>query len=456
MPSTRGSCSSRTSSATTCGTTRTCAASSPRSRRGSPWARSSRWRMAERWRSSRGCWPGCRRWTVKPSELLLDGQQRMTSLYQSLYAKAPVRTRTPKGKEVDRFYYLDIKRAVEGQTALDDAIKGLPADRTLRTDFGRTITLDVSTEAAEFEQDLFPLNRVFDSRDWFYGWRDYWRARGRDVSDLDREFVRNVVDRIERYKMPLIRLDRTNSREAICLVFERVNVGGKKLDAFELVTAIYAADQFDLREDWSGTPGKGGRPGRTGPDDRGAEPPGCVVAGREYGVPAVLLAPAHSRDPARQSSAGTRWQGVTAGLLHPRRRARAPALGLPRVRRSGRGRVHRSRRIPERAEDHLASRRAVSAVDRRAGLGLRDDGTVRDHSRRQAAARAVVLVRHVRRTVRVEYGIATRARRARTRRVDRRDGAATAVRSTRPSFSRTGCIRSARDWPPRTRAFTRS
>src|SRR5687768_10285192 len=31
---------------------------------------------------------------VQPSELLLDGQQRMTSLYQAAYAKAPVRTRT--------------------------------------------------------------------------------------------------------------------------------------------------------------------------------------------------------------------------------------------------------------------------------------------------------------------------------------------------------------------------
>ena len=31
---------------------------------------------------------------AKPAELLLDGQQRMTSLYQAAYAKAPVRTKT--------------------------------------------------------------------------------------------------------------------------------------------------------------------------------------------------------------------------------------------------------------------------------------------------------------------------------------------------------------------------
>src|SRR3954469_20371548 len=33
---------------------------------------------------------------IPPGELLLDGQQRITSLYQAMYAKTPVRTRTPR------------------------------------------------------------------------------------------------------------------------------------------------------------------------------------------------------------------------------------------------------------------------------------------------------------------------------------------------------------------------
>lgn len=192
---------------------------------------------------------------VHPAELLLDGQQRMTSLYLCAYSQQPVRTRTPKGTEIDRFYYLDIKLALSESASIDDAIVGVPADRIIRKNFGRDIELDLSSREREFEHDHFPLNQVFNSggRDWFYGWRDYWNKRGRDVSKLDRDFVYKVVDTIERYKMPIIRLDRGNSREAICLVFEKVNVGGKKLDAFELVTAIYASDNFDLREDWSGT-----------------------------------------------------------------------------------------------------------------------------------------------------------------------------------------------------------
>lgn len=201
---------------------------------------------------------------VQPDELLLDGQQRMTSLYQATYSKQPVRTRTAKGVEVDRFYYLDIKVAVANGADIEDAIIGVPADRIIRKNFGREIELDLSHPAQEFEHDYFPLNQVFDSKNWFYDWRDYWKAKGRDVSDLERDFDRGVVDRIQRYKMPLIRLDKSNSREAICLVFEKVNVGGKKLDAFELVTAIYAADTFDLRADWDGPKNKpkGGRRSR--------------------------------------------------------------------------------------------------------------------------------------------------------------------------------------------------
>lgn len=190
--------------------------------------------------------------TVVPEELLLDGQQRMTSLYQVLVSPEVVRTRTPRGRAVDRYFYLDIERAVQGVGAFEEVIVGVPEDRIIRTEFGRNIALDLSTREREFEHNMFPLNQVFDNRDWFYDWRDYWKARGRDVQDMERDFYRGTLEAIDDYKMPIIKLDRSNSREAICLVFEKVNVGGKKLDAFELVTAIYAADNFDLREDWNG------------------------------------------------------------------------------------------------------------------------------------------------------------------------------------------------------------
>src|SRR5690606_3832760 len=49
------------------------------------------------------------------------------------------------------------------------------------------------------------------------------------------------------------------SHEAVCLVFEKVNTGGKPLDAFEPVTAMYAAQGYRLRDDW---PGRDAKPGQ--------------------------------------------------------------------------------------------------------------------------------------------------------------------------------------------------
>jgi hypothetical protein len=156
---------------------------------------------------------------VRPEQLLLDGQQRITSLYQGAFSANPVRTRNPKGAEIERYYYFDIEKAVAAGANIQEAIIGIPADRIVRINFGRTVERDLSTREAEYAQRMFPLNRVFDSKDWFYGWRDYWKANGQDVYDIEKAFDLEIVDRIERYKMPIIRLDKRNSREAVCLVF---------------------------------------------------------------------------------------------------------------------------------------------------------------------------------------------------------------------------------------------
>src|SRR5271157_1845985 len=48
----------------------------------------------------------------KPERLILDGQQRMTSLYLALVSGKPVPTRTEKGDPIQRFYYLDIAKCL--------------------------------------------------------------------------------------------------------------------------------------------------------------------------------------------------------------------------------------------------------------------------------------------------------------------------------------------------------
>ncbi len=190
-----------------------------------------------------------------PDELLLDGQQRMTSLYQSLFANHPVATRNDRGGDVELYYYLDIAKAVSEKTVTDECIVGVPKDRRVMGPFNREVVLDLSTAALEYQHHMFPLNKSFKSNDWLYGWRKHWSDQGTIIDGVEIPFGRDVLPMLQSYEMPFIRLSKKNGRQAVCTVFEKVNTGGKKLDAFELLTAMYAADSFPLREDWFGTTG---------------------------------------------------------------------------------------------------------------------------------------------------------------------------------------------------------
>src|SRR5205823_892899 len=78
-----------------------------------------------------------------PQALLLDGQQRMTSLYQVTLRSQVVETVTPKNKKVKRWFYIDIRKSLDPSIEREEAIVGVPEDRVIRTDFGRETVLDL-------------------------------------------------------------------------------------------------------------------------------------------------------------------------------------------------------------------------------------------------------------------------------------------------------------------------
>ncbi len=65
----------------------------------------------------------------------------------------------------------------------------------------------------------------------------------------------------------------------MCVVFEKVNTGGKALDAFELVTAMYAASGHELRKDWYGDDRTKGRHRRLAETLRPAGADTGIIAG---------------------------------------------------------------------------------------------------------------------------------------------------------------------------------
>src|SRR6185312_9891866 len=107
---------------------------------------------------------------------------------------------------------------------------------------------------------------------WQDGFDKHWRGdQNESVREEFRTFKRQVLENFKYYRVPVITLDRSTSKEAVCVVFEKVNTGGKPLDAFELVTAMYAASGHELRKDWYGD---GLKPGRHERFSETLRPPG--------------------------------------------------------------------------------------------------------------------------------------------------------------------------------------
>lgn len=190
-----------------------------------------------------------------PEWLVLDGQQRLTTLFQVFRCKIPVVTRldTNKDKTINRYYYLDIRKFLDTDIDRLDAIISIPETKKLTTNIGREITLDLSTQEKEFENLIFPLNIVFDTSEimrWMINLNNYYHHDAA-ISALFMQFYEEVIKPIIAYKIPVIELGKDTPREAVCQIFENVNTGGVPLTVFELVTATFAADEYDLRADWN-------------------------------------------------------------------------------------------------------------------------------------------------------------------------------------------------------------
>jgi len=193
--------------------------------------------------------------SVEPQKLILDGQQRLTTLTQAIGLTTPVQTRTSKGKPIQRHYYFDIRKAVESEDYIEDAIVAVDENKQIKSNFGRDIDLDLSTVEKECQQMMFPCDQIFNSNAWQIELSKYIAKNIENQSDIFvfMEFLNKIIQPFSNYQLPVIELKKESSKEAVCLVFEKVNTGGVQLSVFELITASYAAEGYNLRDDWLGS-----------------------------------------------------------------------------------------------------------------------------------------------------------------------------------------------------------
>ena len=176
--------------------------------------------------------------TAKPHTfLVLDGQQRLTSLHSALYGVGTHR------------YFVDLKLInANVEFVIDDAIRsGLSTNRQIIKDES-----DISEQAS---QRFIPLSVFLKRNGGFHSWifeaRDTLPLEERNSFELDmhaayNKFLRNLDD----YEFPVATLDKEVPPESLCIIFETLNKSGKPLTIVEILTARFFRFGVNLKEEW--------------------------------------------------------------------------------------------------------------------------------------------------------------------------------------------------------------
>lgn len=179
---------------------------------------------------------------VKPDFLILDGQQRIISLYQTIVTNEVVTTSK-------RWYYIDMVKAMDNNYDLEEAIVSVNENKQITEDFGRRIILVLSSKELEFKNLMYPVCMIDNYSVWRREFNKYWQHDSDRIIFWDK-FEDRIINSFNKYILPVIIMKKENPKEAVCQVFEKVNTGGVPLNVFELLTESFAAEDFDLKQDW--------------------------------------------------------------------------------------------------------------------------------------------------------------------------------------------------------------
>ena len=158
-------------------------------------------------------------------ELILDGQQRMTSLYQAL------------GDRADEVYFVDFAVLNGDNAYLEDAIR-----------FGRRSVFARSYPTIESlaEARVAPISVIHNDRR-FFEWAQFLPPAERaDLIDVRAR----VLPGLKSYDIPVIRLEREVPLAALAKIFETLNRTGVRLSSFDLMVARLYPHEFHLAEKW--------------------------------------------------------------------------------------------------------------------------------------------------------------------------------------------------------------
>jgi hypothetical protein len=172
----------------------------------------------------------------RPTYLVLDGQQRLTSLYQAFYGVGEHR------------YFLNLRLLLDGRE-FEECVFHLRANVKKAKDYN-----DPDRQAEEL---ILPLSILKGGAGEFGRWArkverrattlEEQHAIGDKLDEIGEQWIQTIDD----YKFPVVTLSDQTSAEAVCTIFETLNRTGVKLSPFELLTARFWPKNVNLRHLWA-------------------------------------------------------------------------------------------------------------------------------------------------------------------------------------------------------------
>ena len=169
--------------------------------------------------------------TTVPDNMIVDGQQRLTALYQACYSNRPVRA-VPDQSDAYRLYFFDIRKAISTANSLKDAIMSLAVDADGRPLDGNCD--DFTDPAVQFAKGVFPINRMFRFDEWEAANRNFWdnpelATQRSEALDLVNDFRDGVVNSFGNYRFPVVKLERSIRPDRVCRIYENLNSSEMRL-----------------------------------------------------------------------------------------------------------------------------------------------------------------------------------------------------------------------------------
>jgi hypothetical protein len=186
---------------------------------------------------------------LKPDAMILDGQQRLTSLHYVFAApNIPLRwTKYPYR------FYLNLHKVTEGD--LENAVL------SERCQNGQMSFME--THPQQFESLFVPFTEVENWNDWLNSYERWLVEKDKDVYfnqyfKVDKPSWVQMMERLRTFLVPTISIpkfheDDPDSLGEVCAIFEKINSTGVKLSVYDLLTARLYKYRIDLHTLWEQT-----------------------------------------------------------------------------------------------------------------------------------------------------------------------------------------------------------